>query len=187
MVRLVCMAERRPIYSARAIGQQIGYIEDDEAFDLFDRPCATYEGETGLLRDPKNKAVVGYVSLSDIFVGSSWMAQELFSKDGPVAPQTSIEDLEDEDSDRLVCGVEEGSAENLDAARLIAQAPPSHHTAKTGLSVASTSMPVEMASVEELAPHATDITTFASSFQPDKVVGTVLLAPAGPHLGDFSD
>jgi len=59
MVRLVCMAERRPIYSARATGQQIGYIEDDEAFDLFERPCATYEGETGLLRDPKKKAVVG--------------------------------------------------------------------------------------------------------------------------------
>ena len=74
------MAERRPIYSAQTAGQQIGYIEDDEAFDLFDRPCAIYDSNTGLLRDPKNNAVVGYVSLADIFVGSSWMAQELFSK-----------------------------------------------------------------------------------------------------------
>ena len=78
------MTERRPIYSGQATGQPIGYIEDDQAFDLFDRPCATYEGNTGLLRDLKNKAVVGYVSLSDIFVGSSLMAQELFSKTGPI-------------------------------------------------------------------------------------------------------
>ena len=74
------MAERRPVYSAQATRQQIGYIEDDEAFDLFDRPCAIYDGDTGLLRDPKHNVVVGYVSLADIFVGSSWMAQELFFK-----------------------------------------------------------------------------------------------------------
>ena len=79
------MTERRPIYSAQAAGQQIGYIEDDEAFDLFDRPRAIYDSNTSLLRDPKDNAVVGYVSLADIFVGPSWMAQELFSKTGPVA------------------------------------------------------------------------------------------------------
>jgi hypothetical protein len=55
------MTERHPIYSAQAAGQQIGYIEDDEAFDLFDRPCAIYDSNTSLLRDPKNNAVVGYV------------------------------------------------------------------------------------------------------------------------------
>ena len=84
------MAERRPIYSAQTAGQQIGYIEDNEAFDLFDRPCAIYDSGTSLLRDPKHNAVVGYVSLADIFVGSSSMARELFSsaaiarKDRPV-------------------------------------------------------------------------------------------------------
>jgi hypothetical protein len=77
------MAERRPIYSARAAGQQIGYIDDDEAFDLFDRPCAIYDSDTGLLRDPKHNAVMGYVSLAGIFVGSFKMAQELFSKPDP--------------------------------------------------------------------------------------------------------
>ena len=180
------MAERRPIYSAQTAGQQIGYIEDDEAFDLFDRPCAIYDSNTGLLRDPKNNAVVGYVSLADIFVGSSWMAQELFSKIGPVAPQASLEELEDEDSDAPVCGAEDGNAENVDAVRLIAQAPASHHAAKTDLSVAPTPVHLEKASVEEHASHATDITTFANSSQQDKVIGTVLAPPTSPLLGDSS-
>jgi hypothetical protein len=47
------MAERRPIYCVQTAGQQIGYIEGDEAFDLFDRPCAIYDSNTGLLRNPK--------------------------------------------------------------------------------------------------------------------------------------
>lgn len=88
------MTERRPICSAQA-GQQIGYIQDDEAFDLFDRPCAVYESNTGLLRDFKNNAVVGYVTLADMFVGSSSMVQELFSKAGPVAPQAEKANVEE--------------------------------------------------------------------------------------------
>ena len=108
------MAERRPIYRAQTAGQQIGYIEDDEAFDLFDRPCAIYDSYTGLLRDPENNAVVGYVSLADIFVGSSWMAQELFSKIGPVTPQASLKEQGNEDCDAAVCGTEDGNAENVD-------------------------------------------------------------------------
>ena len=131
------MAEHRPIYSAQAAGQQIGYIEDDEAFDLFDSACAVYESNTGLLRDPRNNAVVGYVSLADIFVGSSWMAQELFSKTRPIAPRASLEELEDGHSDAPVCGAEDCDAENVDGVRIIAQVQ-SHHAAKTGLFVAST-------------------------------------------------
>jgi hypothetical protein len=177
------MTERRPIYSAQATGQQIGYTEGDAAFDLFDRPCAIYESNTGLLRDAKNNAVVGYVSLADIFVGSSWMAQELFSKTGPVAPRASLEKLEDGHFDVPVCGVEDGNAEDVDAARLIAQAQ-SQHAAKTDLSVTSTPLHSEKASVEDHARHATDITTFASSCQQDKVVGTVLPPPT--HFRDPS-
>jgi hypothetical protein len=89
------MIERRPICSAQATGQQIGYIDGDEAFDLFDRPCAIYESNTGLLRNPKNNAVMGYVSLADIFVGASWMAEELFSKTGPVAAQAEKANVEE--------------------------------------------------------------------------------------------
>jgi hypothetical protein len=180
------MTERHPIYSGQATGQPIGYIEDDQAFDLFDRSCATYEGNTGLLRDPKNQAVVGYVSLSDIFVGSSWIVQELFCKTGPITPQASLGELKDEDSDAAVCGADDGNAENVDTVQLIAQAPPSHHTAKTDLSVVSNPMHLEMAGVEEHAPHATDITTFPSSSEQDKVVGSVLLTHTDPHLGDAS-
>jgi hypothetical protein len=180
------MTERRPIYSGQATGQPIGYIEDDQAFDLFDRPCATYEGDTGLLRDPKNQVVVGYVSLSYIFVGSSWMAQELFCKPGPITPQASLEELECEDSDAAVCGADDGNAENVDTVQFIAQAPPSHHTAKVDLSVVSTPMHLEMAAMEEHAPHATDITTFPSSSEQDNVLDTVLAPPASPILEDAS-
>jgi hypothetical protein len=180
------MTERHPIYSGQATKQPIGYIEDDQAFDLCDRPCATYEGNTGLLRDLKNKAVVGYVSLSDIFVGSSLMAQELFSKTGPITQQPSLEELEDEDPDAAVCGADDGNAENVDTVQLIAQAPAAHHPAKADLSVASAPMHLKMAGVEEPAPHATVITTFASSSEQDKAVGTVLLTPIGPHRGDAS-
>src|SRR5262249_21183492 len=101
------MAERRPIYSAQTAGKQIGYIEGNEAFDLFNRPCAIYDSGTSLLRDPNHNAVVGYVSLADIFVGSSSMARELFSKSGPVPPQASLAELQDEDYDASVCGVED--------------------------------------------------------------------------------
>jgi hypothetical protein len=178
------MAERRPIYSAQATGQQIGYIEDDEAFDLFDRPCAIYDSNTGLLRNSKNNAVVGYVTLADIFVGSSWMAQELFSKTGPVTPQANLEEQGDEDSEAAVCGAEDGNAQNVDTVRLIARAPPSHHAAKNELFVAPIPVDSEKASAEEHASHASDITTFASSPQQHKVIDTVLAPPTSPLLGD---
>ena len=180
------MAERRPIYCVQTAGQQIGYIEGDEAFDLFDRPCAIYDSNTGLLRNPKNNAVVGYVSLADIFVGSSWMAQELFSKIGPVTPQASLKEQGNEDCDAAVCGTEDGNAENVDEVRLIPRAPASDHAAKSDLSVAPTPVDSEKESVEEHTSHATDITTFASSSQQDEVIGTVLAPPTSPHLGDSS-
>ena len=63
-----------------AWGEKIGYIEGDHAFDLFARPCATYDCDTGLLRNPNTQAIVGYVTLQGSFVGSSWLAQELFPK-----------------------------------------------------------------------------------------------------------
>ena len=180
------MAERRPIYNAHVAGQQLGYIEDDEVFDLFDRPCAIYDNNTGLLRDLKNNAVVGYVSLADIFVGASWVTQELFFQTEPVTPQASLEEVEDEVSEVPVCGAEDGNAENVDAVRFIAQAPPSHHTAKTDLSVMSTPIYSEKASVEDQASLATDITGFTSSSQKGGVIGTVLPPPPSLHLGNSS-
>ena len=96
--------------------------------------------------------------------------------------RASLEKLEDRHFDVPVCGAEDGNAENVDAARLIAQAQ-SHH-AKTDLSVTSTALHSEKASVEEDVPHATDITTFASSSQQDSVVGTAFPLPT--HFGDSS-
>src|SRR5262245_56226680 len=180
------MTERRPVYSAKTARQQIGYIKDDEAFDLFDRPCAVYDGSTGLLRDPKNNTVVGYVSLADIVVGSSLIAQDLFSETGPVPPQASLEGLEHEDSSASVCEAEHCKTENVDPVDVIVQPPPSHCTAETDLSVVPTVMHSEKASAEDHASHATDIAVFASSLQKDEVVGSALPPPTGPHLEALS-
>ena len=114
------MAEHRPVYSAQATRQQIGYIEDDEAFDLLDRPCAIYNGDTGLLRDPKLNVVVGYVSLANIFVGSARMGQELFLKPGPVPPSRQAQKtwMDDKHSDAPVYGAEDGHAKDAHWLRL---------------------------------------------------------------------
>jgi hypothetical protein len=72
------MKERRPITSVKRAGQRIGYIEGDQAFDLFARPCASYDDGTGLLRNLNTQVIVGYVSLKGSFVGSSLVAEELF-------------------------------------------------------------------------------------------------------------
>jgi hypothetical protein len=72
------MTERSPIFSAKDPGQQIGYTQGELAFDQFARPCATYEGATGLLRDPQTRTAIGYVSLNSVFVGCSSVAEKLF-------------------------------------------------------------------------------------------------------------
>jgi hypothetical protein len=160
------MAERRPIYSARKVGQQIGYVEGDKAFDLFDRPCAIYDSNTGLLRN-ESGAVVGYVSLADIFIGSSWMARDLFFRTGPIAPANE----EDVGFSAPTSGAENDNAENLDTIELIAQA---HNAARANLSVTSAGAYLQKASMEEHAPQATDFTIFESPSQPDEIVGAVL-------------
>jgi hypothetical protein len=85
------MGERRPIFSTKHTGQKIGYIEGHQAFDLFSRPCASYDHATGLLRNLNNQMIVGYVSLKGSFVGSSSVAEELF----PASSQNGGEPLDD--------------------------------------------------------------------------------------------
>jgi hypothetical protein len=178
------MAERHPIYSAHAVGQQIGYIEDDQAFDRFDRACAVYESNTGLLRDPKHKAVVGYVSLTDVFVGSSWMAQQLFFKAEPVTSQLSPEEPGDDDSNATVCEAGDKNAEKAGVA--FAPAPPPDHAAKSELFVAPTPVESENASVENHTSGATDIMTFESSSRQDKAIDTALAPTTSPLLRNSS-
>ena len=72
------MTESRPIFSTKDPGQQIGYTRGEQAFDLFARPCAIYEGATGLLRDPQTRTAIAYVSLNSVFVGCSSVAEKLF-------------------------------------------------------------------------------------------------------------
>jgi len=170
------MSERSPIYSAQAARRQIGYIEGDKAFDLFGRPCAIYEGDSGLLRSPKHNAVVGYVSLANIFVGLSWMAEELFPKTGPVPPpQGSLEDIDDRDFNSPVRSVEDGDAQDVSSVLPVAQKPPLHQTVKTNLPM-SDPMLSEEADVEELSYHAANIT-----------VSTAFPAPTSPQLESFSN
>jgi hypothetical protein len=85
------MRERRPITSVKRADQKIGYTEGDQAFDLFARPCASYDHATGLLRNLNNQMIVGYVSLKGSFVGSSSVAEELF----PASSQNGGEPLDD--------------------------------------------------------------------------------------------
>jgi hypothetical protein len=114
------MSGRSPIFSAKHVGQQIGYIEDDQAFDLFARRRATYDCETGLLRDLTTQATVGYVTLKGIFVGASRSMGELFpSVEGGFHAERGKNDGDDGDAEALAAAPagtsEESGAENFDA------------------------------------------------------------------------
>jgi hypothetical protein len=85
------MAERRPVFSTKDHRAQIGYVEADEAFDLSGRLRCTYNAATGNLHDTNTGKIVGHVSLAGNFVGSSWMAHELFgtSSNPTIVPNVS--------------------------------------------------------------------------------------------------
>jgi hypothetical protein len=114
------MSGRSPIFSAKHVGQQIGYIEDDQAFDLFARRRAAYDCETGLLRDLTTQATVGYVTLKGIFVGASSSMGELFpSVESGFHAERGKNDGDDGDAEALAAAPtgtsEESGAEKFDA------------------------------------------------------------------------
>src|ERR1700733_1082462 len=110
------MAARNRIYNARSAGQHLGYIEGDKAFDLFGRPCASFNSDTGLLRDPERNLVLGYITLTGAFVGSTWIAEELFSKPGPVpSAQRNPEDPKDHYSGGSIHRLELSDLRDVDA------------------------------------------------------------------------
>jgi hypothetical protein len=82
--RELVMAERRPIFVNKGSLPQIGYIEDNEAFDLSGRRRCSYNAESGNLCDFDTGKIVGHVSLAGFFVGASWIADELFGQHAPV-------------------------------------------------------------------------------------------------------
>jgi hypothetical protein len=84
------MAERSPIFSAKVDNQRIGYIEGGEAFDLLGNKRCNYNQSTGNLLELGRGKTIGHVSLAGYFVGSSWIADELFpqlvAKNSPTTP-----------------------------------------------------------------------------------------------------
>lgn len=72
------MAERRSIYNAK--GVQLGYLEDNVAFDLSGRQRCNYNGASGNLFDSNSERVIGHISLDGTFVGASWISDDLFGK-----------------------------------------------------------------------------------------------------------
>jgi|SRR5271154_4861099 len=72
------MAERSPIF--KGDGNQIGYIEGNEAYDLLGKPCCNYNAKTGNLSDLNSGKLVGYVSSEGKVAGVSWIIDELFPK-----------------------------------------------------------------------------------------------------------
>jgi hypothetical protein len=88
------MVERSPIYSAKHRSLKIGYIEASEAFDLSGNKRCNYNPKTGNLLEFDSGKVIGHVSLASFFVGSSWIADELFLQFGTNAsPSTPASEI----------------------------------------------------------------------------------------------
>jgi hypothetical protein len=81
------MADRIPIYSSKGHRSQIGYIENEGAFDLSGRRRCNYNAATGNLSDSITEKIVGYVSYDGNFVVPSRIAAELFEQ--PVDSQAT--------------------------------------------------------------------------------------------------
>jgi hypothetical protein len=83
------MVERSPIYSAKHRSLKIGYLEEGKAFDLSGNERCDYNPKTGNLLEFDSGKVIGHVSLASFFVGSSWIADELFRQlDTNASPST---------------------------------------------------------------------------------------------------
>jgi hypothetical protein len=77
------MAERKPIFLHKRSRPQIGYIEGDEVFDLSGNRRCIYNAANGNLADFHTGNIVGHISLQGFFVGTSWIADELFGQHAP--------------------------------------------------------------------------------------------------------
>jgi hypothetical protein len=83
------MPDRSLIFNAK--GLQIGYVEDNRAFDLAGRERGKYARATSTLTDLHGKKIVGYISLDGTFVGLSWVSDELFGRPtGEVHPDSAL-------------------------------------------------------------------------------------------------
>ena len=118
------MAERTRIFGAKKDSPQIGYIEGNEAFDLFGRKRCNYSVESGNLYDPNSGRIVGHVSLQGKFVGLSWIADELFPRsDNNTHQETLRRERSSIDSGPVVVGEIFGQRD--------AEDPPADHSIGT--------------------------------------------------------
>jgi hypothetical protein len=85
------MAESRLILSGKSDHQKIGYIEGTDAFDSLGNKRCKYNPSTGNLLELDSGRTIGHVSLAGYFVGTSWIAEELFplSPDKPGAADSA--------------------------------------------------------------------------------------------------
>jgi hypothetical protein len=186
------MAEHSPIYSAKTARQQIGYIEGDRAFDLSGKPCATYNSSTGLLRDPNNDAIVGYVTLANIFVGAFNVAEQIFPKAERVAsPQASTNQRHDQIGDTGAAGFghdhsEHDHGENV-RVRFYEDRPPRSQEllnaeAAEPFSTAADTTTSQLAPVPAPASLVAIISALAEPRRDDEDAGIAFTAPTGSEL-----
>ena len=83
--------------------QTIGYIEGTDAFDSLGNKRCKYNPSTGNLLELDSGRTIGHVSLAGYFVGSSWIAEELFPQhNAQNSPTTSPDKPGAADSAALV-------------------------------------------------------------------------------------
>jgi hypothetical protein len=104
----IVMADRIPIFGAKATKSQIGYVENGGAFDLSGRRRCNYDAATGNLSDPVTEKTVGYVSFAGNFVVPSRIAAELFEQPGDTEASTPSSTAEGEHAEEHVNKSAEG-------------------------------------------------------------------------------
>jgi hypothetical protein len=198
------MAERSPIFSTKIDNQKIGYIGGREAFDLLGNKRCNYNPSTGNLLELGSGRTIGHVSLAGYFVGSSWIAGELFPQLGAKnAPTTSPDKPSTADSTCLVSSPDTtmtveftalvtspdkplttdpiASATSLDETKVVAstaQNSCSHEPSSAGPAAPFKAFSQESIAVEPAAPLTTSLedTAAADSIVPATSSGSVVPA-----------
>ena len=152
------MAERSPIFSAKIDHRKIGYIKGREAFDLLGCKRCNYNPNTGNLLELDSGRTIGHVSLAGYFVGSSWIAGELFPQlVAKNSPTTSPDQPGTADSTGLVISPDK---------------------AVTVESITLVISPDEAVTADPIASVTSSDKEVSVQFTPDKPVRTTPVAPA---------
>jgi hypothetical protein len=151
------MAEGSLILIGKIDHQKIGYIEGTEAFDSFGNKLCKYNPSTGNLLELDTGRTIGHVSLAGYFVGSSWIAEELFPLVAKNSPTTSPDQPGTADSTGLVISPDK---------------------AVTVESITLVISPDEAVTADPIASVTSSDKEVSVQFTPDKPVRTSPVAPA---------